>query len=400
MLPIAEQMSDEQMLAKFHAVLDEARNGSRRDIDALRAELKTQIKALQARSSRPPGSFGPEVGDAIESLGSRFVNDVAFQAWRPQHPGAAPASATFKVLLGPFDTKAAPVVSAGVAPITRLPGIVPFPVPPAAFIDVIGWRPISSGSEVDYLRQTAAISPGSKTQILEGDLKAEQTVTTALIKEPILTLASWCSASVQALTDLSSLQTFLDLILVSATRREIDRQTLVGVGPPNELKGIVSQATAYTVTLTQAGDTILDVFSHAGVQLQTAGTQPNVLVLNPADAEKARLIKTTYGEYILGDPSSLADTPALWGVRVVVDSNMTAGQFLIGQSATCEILDRQESSVMISFEHADYFTKNLAALRCEARVGLGLYVPTAWVHGNTSGALLAAHNEQPQHAKR
>jgi hypothetical protein len=395
-----EQLTDDALIAKFHTMLDEARNGSRRDLDAFKAEMGLKIKALASRSSRPPGSFGPEVSDAVESLGSRFVNDTAFQAWRPAHPGAAPASATFKVLLGPFDTKAAPVVSAGVAPVTRLPGIVPFPVPPAAFIDVIGWRPITMGNEVDYLRQTAAISPGSKTQILEGDLKAEQSVTTALIKEPILTIASWCSASVQALTDLSSLQTFLDLILVAATRREIDRQTLIGVGPPNELKGIVSQATAYTITLTQTGDTILDVLSHAGTQLQTAGTQPNVLVLNPADAEKARLTKTSYGEYILGDPGTLAATPALWGVRVVVDSNMTAGQFLIGQSATCEILDRQESTVMISFEHADYFTRNLCAVRAEARVGLGLYSPSSWVHGNTSGALLAAQSEPPQHAKR
>ena len=90
-----------------------------------------------------------------------------------------------------------------------------------------------------------------------------------------------------------------------------------------------------------------------------------------------------------------------WGLKFVVDANMPPKQFLVGQSSTAELLDRMEAVVGISYEHADYFTRNLCAIRCEARVGLGLYVPGAWVAGQFSASAQAAQQQQPHaHAKQ
>jgi HK97 family phage major capsid protein len=91
---------------------------------------------------------------------------------------------------------------------------------------------------------------------------------------------------------------------------------------------------------------------------------------------------------------------ALWGVRVVVDAHMTTGKFLVGLSTTAAILDRQEAVVQISFEHADYFTRNLCAIRAEARVGLAVFVPNAWVVGNFSGAVAAESSTHAAHVKK
>jgi hypothetical protein len=395
----AEQITDEALLDRFITIMDEQKAATSKEIAALRHSLN----ALAQRTSRPPGSGpigGAPEGDS-ETLGSRFVRDAGFLAWRPSHPGAQPASATFKTLLGGFNIRAMPppVTNAGMALITRLPGIAPFPLPAPNFVDVLTWRPISDGNEVDYLRQTSVVSPGAGTQIVEGDPKFQQGVTVTLIKEPILTIASWTSASTQALSDLSSLQTFLDLVLMTAVKREIDRQVLVGVGPTAELKGIVSQAVAYNAAANQTGDTGLDQLSHAITQLSSTGVAVDVAVVNPGDAEKLRLIKTSLGSYILGDPSAMAATPNLWGIRIIVDANMPPATFLAGQSTSVEILDREQSMIAISFEHEDYFTRNLCAIRCEARLGLGVYVPSAWVSGTfVPGALAAAAAEQ--HGKK
>src|SRR5215472_12017650 len=93
---------------------------------------------------------------------------------------------------------------------------------------------------------------------------------------------------------------------------------------------------------------------------------------------------------------------ALWGVKIIVDANLPASKFLIGQSMTASILDRQEAMVQISFEHSDYFTRNLCAIRAEARVGLAVFVPSAWVTGNFSGAVAtsSAHENPMSHGQR
>jgi HK97 family phage major capsid protein len=130
----------------------------------------------------------------------------------------------------------------------------------------------------------------------------------------------------------------------------------------------------------KTGDTHIDVLSHGIAQL-AAGVAADLVVLSATDVETLRLVITTQGEYVVGDPASASATPATWGVRVVADANMPPGQFLIGQSTAASILDREEAAIMISYEHADFFTRNLAAIRCEARVGLAVFVPSAWVTG-------------------
>jgi hypothetical protein len=378
-------------------LIAELRSVSHEIIDPLRCDLETQrkqIAALQQRASRAPGTPSELSAPDAETPGARFIKSEGFQAWAPKNAGGTPASANFKAIVGGLAAKSTIMTSGNLVAPARLMGVAPFPVPPAGFIDAIPWRPIDASNQVQYLRQTSLPTPGAKTQVAEGDVKAEQSIAVALQTEPILTIACWTSASTQILLDLDMMQIFLDQSLLVAVRQEIDRQALVGVGPTAELKGILSTATPYNAALTKTGDTFLDVVSHGITQLATAGIAADVLIASPADAEALRLVKTTYGSYVFGDPASTA-APALWGVRIIVDANLPGGQFLIGLSTTAAVLDRQEAQVAISFEHADYFTRNLCVIRAEARVGLGVFIPGAWVTGNFSGTLAAG---SPAHA--
>jgi HK97 family phage major capsid protein len=95
-----------------------------------------------------------------------------------------------------------------------------------------------------------------------------------------------------------------------------------------------------------------------------------------------KLTKDINGSYLWGSPS--AGAPAsVWGLTPVVDTNLAAG-FVVGDftSRSIELLMREEVLTELSREHQDYFTKNLVAIRTEARAANGLYRPSAFAVGS------------------
>src|SRR5215467_10203409 len=98
---------------------------------------------------------------------------------------------------------------------------------------------------------------------------------------------------------------------------------------------------------------------------------------------KIELLKDTTGRYLLNEPgdADFADT-TMWGLQVVVSNSMPANQFLLGDFLNgCALFDRQSGTVEIATEHADYFTRNLVAIRAEERVALLIFAPWAFVTG-------------------
>ena len=95
-----------------------------------------------------------------------------------------------------------------------------------------------------------------------------------------------------------------------------------------------------------------------------------------------KLTKDVNGGYLWGSPS--AGAPAsVWGLTPVVDGNLASG-FVVGDFTprSIELLMREEVLTELSREHADYFTKNLVAIRTEARAANGLYRPSAFAVGS------------------
>jgi HK97 family phage major capsid protein len=92
--------------------------------------------------------------------------------------------------------------------------------------------------------------------------------------------------------------------------------------------------------------------------------------------------------------------PKLFDLDVVSTVSMPAGSFLVGSGdpSAAEIRDRMELLVEISFEHMDYFTKNLIAIRAEKRLCLVVKRGTAFITGSFAGlkdAPLKFGNGQP-----
>lgn len=379
-MTVEEQQVVEQFENEFGIIKQKFTTG-----DSRVEKLEADIRLLKQKGlARMPG--GGPAGEPIAEVlqpGKQFTESKEFTGWMQSSTG--PRGKCVGAIDFPLSRKAATniITGPGIAPPMQLPGIYSAaPIPPPALVAVVGARPVSTPT-ITYLRLASRPTPGAKSQYPEGSAKAEQSFDVAPHTTQTATIAAWTSASTQILADLTSLEIFIDSILTQETLFELDRQILYGTGAAaGQLDGIMGGAISYNTALTLTGDTPVDIVSHAATQLAATGVIATAFVVSPTDAERLRLQKTTYGDYVLESGTS-GVLPNLWGLRPVVDWNLAAGNFLVGRFTpdSVELLDQMQAAVEISREHSDYFTKNLCALRAELRAALGLYNPSAFVKG-------------------
>jgi HK97 family phage major capsid protein len=79
------------------------------------------------------------------------------------------------------------------------------------------------------------------------------------------------------------------------------------------------------------------------------------------------------GGYLIGDPRASVDQlNQLWGLKVVVSEAMTENTALVGDFRQAVLWEREGVSLMVSDQHADFFTRNLLAILAEMRAAFGV----------------------------
>lgn len=216
--------------------------------------------------------------------------------------------------------------------------------------------------------------------LTEGAIKPESGITFTIANEPVITVAHWIPASRQVLADAPMLQSYIDTRLIYGLKLEEEDELLNGVTANGELNGLLPQATAYNRS--GSSDTKIDTIRKAMTQLQIAEFEASGIVMHPSDWEAIELLKTTYGEYIWADPRAQAG-PSLWGLPMVVTNAMTAGTFLVGAfNVAAMIWDREDATVRVAEQHADFFIKNMVAILAEERLALTVFRPLSFVKGS------------------
>jgi HK97 family phage major capsid protein len=72
----------------------------------------------------------------------------------------------------------------------------------------------------------------------------------------------------------------------------------------------------------------------------------------------------------------------LWGARMVMSANMTAGNFLAGAFRGNSLLvDREEVNVQVAEQNVDDFEKNMYTVRIEERLANVVFTPAAFEKG-------------------
>lgn len=241
----------------------------------------------------------------------------------------------------------------------------------------------TSSQAIDYVRETGFTNNAAPVAENPSTPKPQSDITFDLQNLPVRTIAHWVLASKQILADAPMLQSYIDQRLRYGLAYVEDNQLLNGDGTGQNLKGLLTQATAFAapagVTVTSA--TMIDTLRLAMLQATLALYPATGHVLNPTDWAGIELTKDTQGRYIFANPTGVA-APTLWGLPVVESLALAQNTFLTGAFRyAAQIFDREDATVLISTENQDNFVKNMVTILAEERLALAVYRPEALIKG-------------------
>ena len=160
----------------------------------------------------------------------------------------------------------------------------------------------------------------------------------------------------------------------------------------NDLGGIINSAPAFAAG--DYADTVeaanqFDVIVASLNQLALLNYNADTILLNPTDFHKILLLKDTTNNY-LKDQVYGGLTPVFMGVRVVLNSAITAGDFLIGNfSVGTQLWVRQGVNVEFFREDGTNVRDGFVTVRVSERIALTNYLPNAFVKGTFATAQAA-----------
>lgn len=392
------------LLAKTAAAKD-AQSAWRAIVDARAAEFRSALPDEESKeAARDDAKKGLTVSLADLFLGSksfkdmqaRFVgsggtiNDKARPEMDPvtgkRFRGKGVNGVSLKTILtGASNT------SAGGLVVNQDSGLLVDLTPPRALTvrDMFAQGTTMSDT-VEYVQmtrgtQTAAFvaeatSTGTGTKPEAGPITFERKTT------PVETIAHWQPVTKRALADASQIRAIIENYLEQGLDEEVERQILYGDAASPNLKGL----TGYTAGGAQVqvqGHVIgaaLDLDELVAMFLKVrnnAKRQPDFLLINPADfyTPDLALKKDSTGRFIYADPTSSPEAIGFWGLRTVVSDVVTAGAPIVGSSRWGMVWDREETTMTLFDQHADFAIKNLVAILAEERLAFALIDPQAFV---------------------
>lgn len=161
-----------------------------------------------------------------------------------------------------------------------------------------------------------------------------------------------------------------------------DTQLLNGDGTGSNLTGVISQATTLTAgTRIDTTATINDVLRIAITEIAGAGKgkfRATHIVLHPDDVEALDLAKDSNENYII-PPFRSADGQIFKGARIIENTGITSGDFLIGDFKKLHV--GRKGGVRIEMTNSDGtdFAKDILTVKMVRRVA-------SYVRANDSGA--------------
>ena len=362
-------------IEKFEGQINEKGNVATEAKDAVRVLSEKFDQQMTELAQKMETAKGGEV--SALSAGDAFVKSDEFKALIERKSPTARVEVKSVVLSTTTSNTVLNTSTTTSYPQTN-PGIVPGVFKPLTIRDIL---PSGTTNAIMVVGTKEASRTNSAAEVAQGGAKAESALTFSQYNVPIETIAHFIKVSNQLLADAPAVVSYIDTFLRYGLDERIDLQLLKGDGTTPNLSGILDAGnfTAFTPT---AGANLVESINKAKYALWANGYAPDTVIVNPTDWAAMEVLRegAGTGAYLFGAPGTVAGTNP-FGVRVVLSSNMTAGQFAIGQFARSSMVwNRQGITVEMGYVNAD-FTNNLVTIRAECRMGLETRVPGAVLSG-------------------
>lgn len=151
----------------------------------------------------------------------------------------------------------------------------------------------------------------------------------------------------------------------------------------SEFYSTLSLAATGSTTITGVPTSDIEQIMGWVANLRRNNYQPNGIVMNPADVYKIFINKTSGGEYTLPPGVVLSNSGAIsiFGIPVFETTFIPEDKVLVGDWTKVGIVQTEGLSVQTD-DRGDNFDNNTVTWKVEARVGLAVLQPAAFVFGD------------------
>lgn len=337
-------------------------------LDAIEVANKKQFESKKRMSFKSALSEAFE-GGAIESLAKGNSRSASFEIKADMTTGAD--------------------FTGEVIPADRVPGYKFDPTRPTHIRQLLAQGSTQSDvvrfvKESGYTNGAGATAEGSTLSQSDFDMTAAD----ANVRK----IGTYFRISEEMLADTPQLTSYLSARAPEKLLEVEDTQILSGNGTAPNLSGIITDATAFAAgdladSVDNAND--FDVIVASLNQLANANYNADTILLNPSDFHKILLLKDTQNNY-LKDQVYNGLQPVFMGVKVVLNTAITAGTFLIGNFGVgTQLWVRDGINVEFFREDGTNVRDGFVTVRVSERIALTNYLPNAFVSGSFATAKAA-----------
>ncbi len=352
-------------------------------IEKERKELEAE---LEKSNNVEPMAIHAEPKEEVKTLGQRFLDSKSFKSfqengqknitselkWNPQ--------VELKTTVTETTWPPAVVRSSRIEESAQLD---PYVIP--ALIDTI----TTDQYQYKYLEETTYTNNSAPTA--EGSALGENALAFTERTEEIRKIGAFIPMTEELLADVSASQGYIDSRLRFMVRQTISDQIIGGSGSGVNLTGILNKTginsfnySSFSGNLKRIGQ----IFEAITEIQKDAFMNPDAIIMHPSDwyqvVTEVNAV-TTSGAlnplFVGAGGFNDAVRPSLWGVPVVVSTETSAGDALVGVfggGQAIHIVARQGMEVAMSDSHDENFVKDIVVMKATVRMGLPIYRATAF----------------------
>jgi HK97 family phage major capsid protein len=351
-----------------------------RDMDELERKNREELHRLNtpvlpSQHSAPRGSDGAREGrnPTFKALGDAVFESKEGKAYAAEVKNGLPKP--FRIDLPDFDMKTVMAeTGTGFSPPNYRTNIVVFsPQRTPVVADLIPQDPTDKEA-IKYMEETTFTNSAAMTA--EGASAPES----ALGYTERTVIVEWLPTTLpvteQQLEDVPQLNGIINNRLTLMIMLSEETQLLSGSGASPQLKGFLNVSGVQTQAL--GPDPVPDAILKAMTLVRFTGfANPSGMVIHPNNWQTIRLLRTSTGQYLWGNPSD-AGPERIWGMPAVVTPAISSGTALLGDFLMYSHISRRRGlRIEVGFVNDD-FKKGQKTLRADERLSLEVYRPSAF----------------------
>jgi hypothetical protein len=330
----------------------------------------------------PPGFHGGAGHDGagtnrqgvVQGLGDMFIGSANYKSWVDGRKAGNDAAPHFSASDPAAYMKTLFATTAGWDPfVTRLPGAVLSPQQQPKVVDLIPQGQTGEHS-IKWMLETTYTSAAAETA--EGGTYGESAYALTEQITPVNKLAHFLPVTDEQLADVPQARDYLNGRLELGLKQRLDLQLLQGNGTAPNLKGLYNISGINTQPL--GSDPVPDaIYKAMTLIMQTGFADPSGVIMHPQNWQDIRLLRTTQGLYIWGNPDQ-SGPQRIWGLPVVVTTYNTFGSVMVGDyHMYTQLFYRKGIDFLVSNSHASFFITGQLAVRADMRVAFIVTRPLA-----------------------